>query len=374
MKIKYFHKQIIRQLSFKKITPFSSRDLIEIDHLPDPGLKSLPFLKEPSKKNKLNLFMSINNALDIALKTNPNSYLFGEDVAFGGVFRCSMNLRNTYGADRVFNTPLSEQGIVGFGIGLASQGATAIAEIQFADYIFPAFDQIVNEAAKYRYRSGNEFNVGSLVIRCPYGAVGHGALYHSQSPESSFTQCPGLVIVMPRSPIQAKGLLLKSIRHPDPVIFMEPKRLYRLAEEEVPIEDYEIDLFKAEVVKEGKDITLIGWGAQVRVLQSAAIMVESELGISCEVIDLRTINPWDEETIIASVKKTGRVIISHEAPLTSGFGAEISATIQEKCFLHLEAPIMRVCGYDTPFPHLQEPLYFPNRYKIYETIQELMNY
>lgn len=373
MKIKYFHKQI-RQLSFKKITPFSSRDLIEIDHLPDPGLKTLPFLKEPSKKNKLNLFMSINNALDIALKTNPNSYLFGEDVAFGGVFRCSMNLRNTYGADRVFNTPLSEQGIVGFGIGLASQGATAIAEIQFADYIFPAFDQIVNEAAKYRYRSGNEFNVGSLVIRCPFGAVGHGALYHSQSPESSFTQCPGLVIVMPRSPIQAKGLLLKSIRHPDPVIFMEPKRLYRLAEEEVPIEDYEIDLFKAEVVKEGKDITLIGWGAQVRVLQSAAIMVESELGISCEVIDLRTINPWDEETIIASVKKTGRVIISHEAPLTSGFGAEISATIQEKCFLNLEAPIMRVCGYDTPFPHLQEPLYFPNRYKIYETIQEVMNY
>ena len=335
--------KLIVNKSFKK--SFStSRDLVELPNIIDPGLKSLSNLKSPNQKIKLNLFSAVNNALDIALKTINNSYLFGEDVAFGGVFRCSMNLKNKYGENRVFNTPLSEQGIVGFGIGLASQGATAIAEIQFADYIFPAFDQIVNEAAKYRYRSGNEFDVGSLVVRCPYGAVGHGALYHSQSPEASFTQCPGLVIVMPRSPIQAKGLLLKAIRHPDPIIFFEPKRLYRIAEEEVPIEDYEIDLFKAEVVKEGKDITLLSWGAQVRVIQSAAQMAEEELGLSCEVIDLKTINPWDKKTVINSVRKTGRLIISHEAPITSGFGAEVAASIQESCFLSLESPIKRVCG------------------------------
>lgn len=360
---------------FYKQFSSNARDLVELPDvsLADPGIKSIPNLKNPQNVEKMNLYQAVNNALDIALKTDNESYIFGEDVAFGGVFRCTMNLREKYGKNRVFNTPLSEQGIVGFGIGLAAHGATAIAEIQFADYIFPAFDQIVNEAAKYRYRSGDCFDVGSLVVRCPYGAVGHGGLYHSQSPEAAFTQCPGLVVVVPRSPIQTKGLLLSAIRQPDPVIFMEPKRLYRIAEEEVPVEDYSIDLFKAEVVKQGNDITLIGWGAQIRVLQSAAMMAE-EKGISCEIIDLRTVNPWDEDTVIASVMKTGRALISHEAPITSGFGAEISAKIQEKCFLKLEAPIRRVCGYDTPFPHLQEPLYFPNRFKIYDGILETVKY
>ncbi len=353
----------------------NSRDLVELPDISllDPGIKSIQNLKNPENVEKMNLYQAVNNALDIALKTDSESYIFGEDVAFGGVFRCTMNLREKYGKNRVFNTPLSEQGIVGFGVGLAAHGATAIAEIQFADYIFPAFDQIVNEAAKYRYRSGDCFDVGSLVVRCPYGAVGHGGLYHSQSPEAAFTQCPGLIVVVPRSPIQTKGLLLSAIRQPDPVISMEPKRLYRIAEEEVPREDYSIDLFKAETVKVGHDITLIGWGAQIRVLQSASKMAE-EKGISCEIIDLRTVNPWDEDTIIKSVMKTGRALVSHEAPITSGFGAEIAAKIQEKCFLKLEAPIKRVCGYDTPFPHLQEPLYFPNRFKIFDGILETVKY
>jgi 2-oxoisovalerate dehydrogenase E1 component beta subunit len=199
----------------------------------------------------MNMYQAVNNALDIALESDPNTYLFGEDVKFGGVFRCSMGLCQKYGEDRVFNTPLSEQGIVAFAIGMAAIGGNAIAEIQFADYIFPAYDQIVNEAAKFRYRSGNEFNCGKLTIRTPYGAVGHGGHYHSQSPESLFSHVPGLVVVMPRSPIQAKGLLLSSIRRNDPVIFLEPKRLYRKAEEEVPEEDYEIDLMKGELIEEG---------------------------------------------------------------------------------------------------------------------------
>ncbi len=244
----------VNKTSTKK---FSSNNL-ELDEIPDPGIQSiLSNLKEPKNVEKMNLFTAVNNALDIALKTDDNSYLFGEDVKFGGVFRCSMGLMEKYGKSRVFSTPLSEQGIIGFGIGVAANGGTAIAEIQFADYIFPGYDQIVNEAAKYRYRSGNEWNCGSLTIRTPYGAVGHGGLYHSQSPESSFTCCPGLVIVFPRSPIQAKGLLLASIRRKDPVIFMEPKRLYRKAEEEVPVEDYEIELEKGEIIREGVNTYLI---------------------------------------------------------------------------------------------------------------------
>jgi len=228
----------------------SSINRMELENLEDPGIKNLN-LKNPDNRKKMNLFQAVNNALDTALATDPNSYLFGEDVKFGGVFRCSMGLCEKYGIERVFNTPLAEQGIVAFGIGLASIGATAVAEVQFADYIFPSYDQIVNEAAKYRYRSGNEFNCGKLTIRAPYGAVGHGGLYHSQSPESQFSHVPGLIVVMPRSPIQAKGLLLASIRRNDPVIFLEPKRLYRVAEEEVPEEDYEIDLLKGEIIKEG---------------------------------------------------------------------------------------------------------------------------
>ncbi|KGG51613.1 mitochondrial subunit beta of 2-oxoisovalerate dehydrogenase [Mitosporidium daphniae] len=261
-------------------------------------------------------------------------------------------------------------GIVGFGIGLAAQGTTAIAEIQFVDYIFPAFDQIVNEAAKLRYRSGGDFNCGKLTIRAPYSAVGHGGHYHSQSPEAYFSHCPGIKIVTPRSPSQAKGLLRASILDPNPVIFFEPKILYRTSVEEIPIDDYTLPLGKAEVVDEGNDVTLVGWGAQINVLKAASSMAKTELGVSCELIDLRTISPWDFET----VEKTGRLVISHEAPVTSGFGAEIAATIQEACLLSLCAPIRRVCGWDTHFPLIFEKLYLPNAYRCYDAIKRAISY
>merc|ERR1719188_104340 len=201
--------------------------------------------------------------MDIALTRDDRSMLFGEDVAFGGVFRCSMGLKDKFGGDRVFNTPLSEQGIIGFAIGMAAVGYSPIAEIQFADYVFPAFDQIVNEAAKYRYRAGGTFDCGGLTIRMPCGAVGHGGLYHSQSPEAFFSHCPGLNLVVPRGPTQAKGLLLAAIRSPDPTLVFEPKILYRQAVEDVPLDDFELPLGQADIVREGTDVTLIGWGTQV---------------------------------------------------------------------------------------------------------------
>lgn len=330
-------------------------------------------LKHPEKKTMINLCGAIRDSMDIAMGADESALLFGEDVKFGGVFRCSMGLMEKYGNDRVFNTPLCEQGIAGFAIGTAVSGSTTIAEMQFADYIFPAFDQIVNEAAKYRYRSGDLFDCGSLTFRAPCGAVGHGALYHSQSPEAYFSHTPGLIVVMPRSPIQAKGLLLRSIRTKDPVIFLEPKALYRVAEEEVPDEDYEIPLGVAEVVREGTDVTLVGYGAQVRKMILAAELAK-ENGISCEVIDLRTILPWDVETVEKSVNKTGKLIVTHEAPVTSGFASEISAKIQERCFLHLEAPIKRVCGYDTPFPLVFEQIYLPDQFKLYQSVLDIVNF
>lgn len=274
----------------------------------------------------------------------------------------------------MFNTPLSEQGIVGFGIGVATAGATAIAEIQFADYIFPAFDQLTNEAAKFRYRTGNLFDCGKLTVRTPCGAVGHGALYHSQSVEAFFSHIPGIKVVIPRGPIQAKGLLLSSIRDPNPVIFLEPKVLYRQAVEDVPVGDYELPLSKAEVIEEGSDITLVGWGTQVHILREVAKMAKDQLDVSCELIDLRTILPWDADTVEQSVLKTGRLMVAHEAPKTSGFGAEIASTIQERCFLSLEAPIQRVCGWDTPFPHIFEPFYIPDKWRCFEAIKKMLNF
>jgi len=326
------------------------------------------------EREKMNLFTAINSGLAVALESDPTACIFGEDVAFGGVFRCTSDLRERFGNDRVFNTPLCEQGIAGFAIGMATLGVTAIAEMQFADYIFPAFDQIVNEAAKYRFRSGNSFDVGKLTIRTPYGAVGHGGLYHSQSPEAYFCHTPGLKVVVPSTPIEAKGLLLASIRDPNPVIFLEPKWLYRSAVEFVPVGDYQIPIGEARVVRQGTDITVVGWGAQLHVLAHACEMAQREQGISCELIDLRTLAPWDRDTIAESVKKTGRLIISHEAPKTCGLAAEISASIQETCFLHLEAPITRVCGYDTPFPLVFERLYVPDAYKNLQAMQDLKNF
>ncbi|CAH3191641.1 unnamed protein product [Porites evermanni] len=323
---------------------------------------------------KMNLFQSLTSAMDLILESDSSAVIFGEDVAFGGVFRCTVGLKDKYGKDRVFNTPLSEQGIVGFGIGMAAAGATAIAEIQFADYIFPAFDQLVNEAAKFRYRSGNLFNCGSLTVRAPCGAVGHGAHYHSQSVESYFAHVPGLKVVIPRGPIQAKGLFISSVRDKNPVIFLEPKILYRQAVEEVPVADYEIPLSEAEILEEGSDVTVVGWGTQVHVLRDVCKMAKDELGISCELIDLQTILPWDEETVIKSVLKTGKLLIAHEAPLTGGFAAEISSTVQEHCFLNLEAPIQRVCGWDTPFPHIFEPFYLPDKWRCFEALKKVTSF
>ncbi|XP_015903426.1 2-oxoisovalerate dehydrogenase subunit beta, mitochondrial [Parasteatoda tepidariorum] len=323
---------------------------------------------------RMNMFQAITNALDIALAADPTAVVFGEDVAFGGVFRCTVGLQDKHGRDRVFNTPLCEQGIVGFGIGVAIGGATAIAEIQFADYIYPAFDQIVNEAAKLRFRSGNDFNCGGLTVRAPWGAVGHGAMYHSQCPESFFSHVPGLKVVVPRGPIQAKGLLLSCIRDKNPCIFFEPKILYRMAVEQVPLKDYELPLSTAEVLVEGDDVTVIGWGTQVHVLREVCQLAEDKLNISCELIDLTTIVPWDKKTVINSVNKTGRVLISHEAPLTGGFGAEIAATIQNECFLTLEAPIQRVTGLDAPFTHVFEPFYMPTKWRCFDAIKNLINF
>jgi 2-oxoisovalerate dehydrogenase E1 component beta subunit len=322
----------------------------------------------------MNTFQAVNSAMDIALSSDASTILFGEDVAFGGVFRCSIGLQDKHGKDRVFNTPLCEQGIVSFGIGSACAGATSIAEIQFADYIFPAFDQIVNEAAKFRYRSGNLFDCGKLTIRGPCGAVGHGAVYHSQSVEAFFAHVPGLKIVIPRGPIQAKGLLLSCIRDNNPCIFLEPKILYRLAVEEVPVGDYTLPLSKAEVLEEGDAITMIAWGTQVHVLREVSKMAKDQLNVSCEVIDLATILPWDQETVFNSVNKTGKCLIAHEAPLTGGFGAELAAAISEECFLSLEAPIARVTGYDTPFPHVFEPFYLPDKFKCFEAVKKLVNF
>ncbi|CAH2105917.1 unnamed protein product [Euphydryas editha] len=286
---------------------------------------------------KMNMMQAINNAMDLTLKNDPTAVVFGEDVAFGGVFRCASGLQEKYGNDRVFNTPLCEQGIAGFAIGLATAGATAIAEIQFADYIFPAFDQLVNEAAKARYRSGGQFACGALTVRAPGGAVGHGGLYHSQSPEAFFAHAPGLKVVIPRGPIAAKGLLLSCIQDRDPCIFLEPKILYRSAVEEVPVDSYTLPIGKAQVLREGDAATLVGWGAQVHVLLAAARLAESRLGARCEVVDLVSVLPWDTETVCNSVKKTGRCLVAHEAPLTGGPGADIAAAVQ------VSAPLLCCC-------------------------------
>ncbi|MCG7599082.1 alpha-ketoacid dehydrogenase subunit beta [Halomonas sp. McH1-25] len=321
---------------------------------------------------KMNMLQAINNALDIAMAADDKVVCFGEDVGiFGGVFRATSHLQEKYGRARCFNTPLVEQGIIGFANGLAAQGSTPVAEIQFADYIFPAFDQIVNESAKFRYRSGDLFNVGGLTIRTPYGGGISGGLYHSQSPEAYFAHTPGLKIAVPRNPHQAKGLLLAAIRDPNPVLFFEPKRLYRASTGEVPEEDYQLPLGQAEVVKEGGDITLLAWGAQMEMVEKAAELAEKE-GISCEIIDLRTIVPWDIDTVVDSVLKTGRLVVTHEAPLTGGFAGEIAATVQERCFLYLESPIARVTGLDTPFPLTLEKEYMPDHLKVFEAIKQSM--
>ena len=323
---------------------------------------------------QMNMLQAINEALSSEMEADQTMTVFGEDVGhFGGVFRATSGLQEKFGRERCFNTPLTEQGIAGFANGLASNGMTAVAEIQFADYIFPAIDQIINESAKFRYRSGGEFDVGGLTFRTPYGGGIAGGHYHSQSPEAYFTQSAGLKVVVPRNPEQAKGLLTASIRDKNPVIFFEPKRLYRASVGEVPEGEHVIELGKAEVVQQGTDITLLGWGAQMEILEQAAEKAAKK-GISCEIIDLRTLAPWDVDTVAESVKKTGRLLINHEAPLTGGFAGEIAATIQQECFLYLESPIARVCGLDTPYPLIHEKEYMPDALKTYEAILASVNF
>ncbi|EMF16547.1 2-oxoisovalerate dehydrogenase subunit beta mitochondrial precursor [Sphaerulina musiva SO2202] len=337
----------------------------------------LPAEARNGTTSRINLFQAINSALAHALRSDPRVLLFGEDVAFGGVFRCSMNLASEFGDDRVFNTPLSEQGIVGFAVGAAVEGMKPIAEIQFADYVYPAFDQIVNEAAKIRYRAGTNADAqscGGLVIRMPAGGVGHGALYHSQSPESLFTHVPGVRVVIPRSPSQAKGLLLAAIASPDPVVFLEPKILYRAAVEHVPAEPYMLPLSKAEVLKEGKDVTIISYGTPLYTCQTAITAAEKDFNCSVELIDLRTIYPWDRQGVVTSVNKTGRCIVVHESMVNAGVGAEVAATVQEKCFLRLEAPVQRVAGWSTHAGLAYERFNIPDVTRVYDAIRKALEW
>ncbi|KAI9691015.1 MAG: hypothetical protein M1822_008635 [Bathelium mastoideum] len=349
---------------------------------------------------RLPLHSSINAALAHALGASPSVLLFGEDVAFGGVFRCSTNLLASFGPERVFNTPLSEQGIVGFAIGVAMEGGKAVAEVQFADYVYPAFDQLVNEAAKARFRAGvngwgNDKGTeeeggrgvvegwgdggqgcGGLVVRMPCGGVGHGALYHSQSPESLFTHIPGLRVVLPRSPSQAKGLLLSAILTcPDPVLFLEPKTLYRAAVEHVPDMPYFLSLSSAEILRPGKDVTVISYGAPLYTCAAAIEAIEKDMqGVKCELIDLRTVYPWDRKTIMESVKKTGRAVIVHESMVNAGVGAEVAASIQETAFLRLEAPVRRIAGWSTHLGLAYERFTLPDVTRIYDGIKQTLEY
>ena len=314
---------------------------------------------------------AIRDALDVAMAGDPRVVVFGEDVGcFGGVFRCTEGLQRKYGPARCFDAPISEAGIVGAAVGMAAYGLRPVAEIQFADYMYPGYDQLVSEAARLRYRSAGEFTA-PMVVRMPCGGGIFGGQTHSQSPEALFTHVCGLKTVIPSNPYDAKGLLIAAIEDDDPVIFLEPKRLYtgpfdghhdrpvtpwsRHPLGEVPEGHYAVPLGEAAVRRAGEDVTVLAYGTMVHVAAAAA----AEAGVDAEVIDLRTLVPLDIDAVERSVRKTGRCVVLHEATRTSGFGAELSAQVQERCFWHLEAPIVRVTGWDTPYPHAQEWDYFP---------------
>jgi 2-oxoisovalerate dehydrogenase E1 component beta subunit len=307
------------------------------------------------------------------MRRDPSVVVLGEDVGkFGGVFRATQGLQEEFGADRVIDTPLAESGVVGTAVGMALYGLRPVPEIQFADFIFPAMDQIVSEVAKMRYRSGGQYGC-PMVIRAPYGGGIRGGNYHSQSPEALFIHTAGLKVVVPSNPRDAKGLLASAIRDPDPVLFFEPKRVYRAAKGEVPEGELLVPLGKARVTRRGKDVTLLAWGAMWHEADAAAKEAAGQ-GIDVEVIDLRSLQPLDVDAIVASVERTGRAVVVHEAPRTCGFGAEISALIQERCFLHLEAPVARVTGFDTPFPYALENEYLPRAPRILKALREVAAY
>jgi 2-oxoisovalerate dehydrogenase E1 component beta subunit len=321
----------------------------------------------------LNLLESVRDALRTQMRVDSRVVVLGEDVGkFGGVFRATSGLYDEFGAERVIDTPLAEAGIIGTAIGMALYGMRPVPEIQFSDFIFPAFDQIVNELAKFRYRSGGQYSC-PVVIRTPVGGGIRGGHYHSQSPEALFIHTPGLKVVMPSNPYDTKGLLLAAMRQDDPVIFMEPKRIYRASRGEVPEAEYTIELGKARVVAEGTQCTVLAWSAMVSIAEEA-VAKAAEAGISLELIDLRTLLPFDIDTIVASVEKTGRCVIVHEAPRTCGFGAELVASIQERALAHLEAPILRVTGLDTPFPYSLEHEYLPNADRIVAAVRKTLEW
>ncbi|MBU6207209.1 MAG: alpha-ketoacid dehydrogenase subunit beta, partial [Alphaproteobacteria bacterium] len=334
----------------------------------------------------MNMIEAINSALNVALAQSPDVTILGEDVGyFGGVFRATAGLQKRHGKTRVFDTPITECGIIGVAVGMAAYGLRPVPEIQFADYIYPALDQLVSEAARLRYRSAGEFPM-PITVRSPFGGGIFGGQTHSQSPEGVFTHVAGLKTVIPSNPYDAKGLLLAAIADNDPVIFFEPKRIYNGpfdghydtptvpwakvddATAEVPEGHYTVPLGKARVVREGGDVTLLAYGTMVHVAGTAV----AESGVDGEIIDLRTLIPLDIETIKASVKKTGRCVIVHEATRTGGFGAELSALVQERCFYHLEAPVQRVTGFDTPYPHSLEWAYFPGPVRIKRALDAVM--
>lgn len=319
----------------------------------------------------LTLLQAINQALREEMRRDERIILIGEDVGrLGGVFRVTEGLQAEFGEDRVVDTPLNETGIIGAAIGMAMNGMRPCPEMQFADFIFPAFDQIVNELAKVRYRSGGHFSA-PMVIRTPYGGGIKGGHYHSQSPEAYFVHTAGMQVVVPSTPRDAKGLLKAALRGDDPVLFMEPKRLYRSAKEDVPEEDYEVPLGKARLAREGTDVTILAYGAMMPVCLKAAERM-ALAGDQLEVLDLRTLWPLDIEAVMESVQKTGRVVIVHEAPRTCGYGAELSALICERGIEHLQAPIVRVTGPDTPFPYTLEADYLPNVDRVTDAVQRVL--
>jgi len=323
---------------------------------------------------KLNMVEAINLALREEMERDSRVVVLGEDVGKeGGVFRVTDGLQERFGVDRVVDTPLAESGIVGTAFGLAVYGLLPIAEIQFEGFLYPCFDQINNHISRIRNRSRGRFTC-PMVIRTPYGGGIHAPEHHSDSPEAILAHIPGIKVVIPSTPYEAKGLLLSAIRDPDPVIFMEPKRIYRAIREEVPEGDYTIPLGKARLVQEGKDVTVIAWGAMVREVLNAAEQLKGDK-IEMEIIDLRTISPIDIDTIITSIRKTGRGVIVHEAPKTCGLGAEIIALVNEKALLSLQAPVERVTGFDIPFPLMKtEHYYLPNPKRIVMAVKKVMSF
>jgi 2-oxoisovalerate dehydrogenase E1 component beta subunit len=322
---------------------------------------------------QMTMVQAITDALRTALRDDPSVVVLGEDVGRnGGVFRVTEGLQAEFGASRVLDTPLAENGIVGGAIGMALYGLRPVAEIQFVDFIYPAFDQIVSELAKFRWRSAGQYTC-PVVVRAPYGGGIRGGLYHSQSPEAYFAHTAGLQVVIPSTPTDAKGLLLAALAGADPVIFLEPKRLYRTLKEDVPAEPYTTPIGSARIARAGEHATVLTYGAMVPVALEAAEQAAAR-GWSVEVLDLRTLVPLDAEAVLASVRRTGRAVVLHEAPRTCGYGAELSALLAEKALTSLQAPIARVTGYDTPFPYTLEHSYLPDAARVMAGLEHVMSY